>query len=150
MQTRKIKPIGKVMKTSVKKQKQDLCRNINSDDIERLVGGRHHNPHAILGSHQLDDENWVVRAWHPRAVKAEFRLPDQSIKVMSVIDERGLFAAPIDHPTPGSTLIFYFMDGSNWETVDPYSFSPSLGELDLHLLREGRHQRLFNHLGAIC
>ncbi len=138
------------MNKSAKKQKQDLCHNISRDDIERLIGGRHHNPHAILGSHQLYDESWVIRIWHPRAVKAEFRQLEQNLRVMSVIDERGLFATQIDRPEPGSAFIFYFMDGSSWEMFDPYSFSPSLGELDLHLLREGRHQRLFNHLGAIC
>ncbi len=131
-------------------KKQDLNHDISCDDINRLACGRHHNPHAILGSHRLDNGNWIIRAWHPQAVKAEFQQPGQSLKSMSVIDERGLFAATIDHPAPGSALIFYFRDGSRWETADPYSFTPSLGELDLHLIREGRHQRLFYHLGAIC
>ena len=31
---------------------------------------------------------------------------------------------------------------------DPYRFSPSLGELDLYLVREGNHQRLWRALGA--
>ncbi len=31
---------------------------------------------------------------------------------------------------------------------DPYSFLPTLGELDLHLAREGRHEQLYEQLGA--
>ena len=31
---------------------------------------------------------------------------------------------------------------------DAYSFAPSLGELDLHLISEGRHERLWDALGA--
>ncbi len=31
---------------------------------------------------------------------------------------------------------------------DAYSFAPSLGELDLHLIGEGRHERLWDALGA--
>jgi 1,4-alpha-glucan branching enzyme len=31
---------------------------------------------------------------------------------------------------------------------DPYSFGPTLGDLDLHLAAEGRHERLWDRLGA--
>ena len=31
---------------------------------------------------------------------------------------------------------------------DPYSFPPTLGELDLHLFAEGRHEQIYNKLGA--
>ena len=31
---------------------------------------------------------------------------------------------------------------------DPYSFLPTLGELDLHLIGEGRHEELYERLGA--
>ena len=31
---------------------------------------------------------------------------------------------------------------------DPYSFPPTLGELDLHLIGEGRHEELYEKLGA--
>ena len=32
----------------------------------------------------------------------------------------------------------------------PDSFSPTLGELDLHLFGEGRHERIYEKLGAHC
>ena len=32
--------------------------------------------------------------------------------------------------------------------ADPYRFLPTLGELDLHLIAEGRHERLWEVLGA--
>ena len=132
-------------------KKLDIYHNISRDDIKRLISGRHHNPHTILGSHQLDDESWVIRAWHPQAIRAEILKDGQDPELMRVIDEQGLFAGPFEDTAPGKCkFAFYFMDGSIWETVDPYSFTPSLGELDLHLIRKGRHQQLFNHLGAIC
>ena len=31
---------------------------------------------------------------------------------------------------------------------DPYSFLPTIGELDLHLMAEGRHEELYERLGA--
>jgi 1,4-alpha-glucan branching enzyme len=45
-------------------------------------------------------------------------------------------------------LRFHFAGGATWERDDPYRFLPTLGELDLHLLGEGRHRRLWDALGA--
>ena len=45
-------------------------------------------------------------------------------------------------------LRFHFADGADWERDDPYRFLPTLGELDLHLIGEGTHERLWEVLGA--
>ena len=39
-------------------------------------------------------------------------------------------------------------DGGKFTIDDPYAFEPTLGELDLHLMGEGRHEELYNKLGA--
>nr|WP_281368984.1 hypothetical protein [Nocardioides ungokensis] len=39
-------------------------------------------------------------------------------------------------------------DGEPVETDDPYRFLPTLGEIDLHLINEGRHEQLWDVLGA--
>ncbi len=39
-------------------------------------------------------------------------------------------------------------DGSRSRGHDPYRFLPALGEMDLHLIAEGRHERLWEALGA--
>ena len=41
-----------------------------------------------------------------------------------------------------------YEDGAVWKADDPYRFTPTLGELDLHLIQEGRHERLWEALGA--
>ena len=38
--------------------------------------------------------------------------------------------------------------GDTFALRDPYAFLPTLGELDLHLAGEGRHERLYERLGA--
>jgi 1,4-alpha-glucan branching enzyme len=43
---------------------------------------------------------------------------------------------------------FHFASGEAWERGDPYRFPVTLGELDLHLIGEGRHWRLWDVLGA--
>src|SRR5665648_193641 len=41
-----------------------------------------------------------------------------------------------------------YPDGKRFEIVDPYSFLPTIGDLDLHLAGEGRHEQLYEKLGA--
>ena len=38
--------------------------------------------------------------------------------------------------------------GETYELRDPYSFLPTVGEVDLHLAGEGRHEELYRKLGA--
>jgi 1,4-alpha-glucan branching enzyme len=39
-------------------------------------------------------------------------------------------------------------DGEPYEVDDPYRFLPTVGEVDLHLINEGRHEQLWDVLGA--
>ena len=39
-------------------------------------------------------------------------------------------------------------DAGSFTIEDPYAFAPTLGELDLHLIGEGRHEELYDRLGA--
>ena len=41
-----------------------------------------------------------------------------------------------------------YPDGNTFTVRDPYAFLPTLGELDLHLAMEGRHEQLYERLGA--
>ncbi len=45
-------------------------------------------------------------------------------------------------------LEIHFAGSSSVTLDDPYSFMPTLGELDLHLAAEGRHEELYEKLGA--
>jgi 1,4-alpha-glucan branching enzyme len=90
-----------------------------------------------------------VRAFHPDARGAACALPDgERISLRAIA--KGLFEAFIpDRALPFEyRLHFAFADGAEWERDDPYRFAPTLGELDLHLIGEGRHWRLWEALGA--
>jgi 1,4-alpha-glucan branching enzyme len=45
-------------------------------------------------------------------------------------------------------VLDYRVDVDGHLVDDPYRYPPTLGELDLHLIREGRHERLWTVLGA--
>ena len=122
-------------------------------DLARLAAGHHAEPHAILGAHPETRDGVrgvVVRTFHPDAVRAECMLADGKDVVLSQIDPRGFFEVFLpDRDLPlAYRLRFHFDGGTTWELDDPYRFLPTLGELDLHLISEGTHRRLWEVLGA--
>src|SRR5437879_524798 len=48
---------------------------VTREEIDRLVGGEHHDPHAILGAHP-DRDGTTIRALRPLAEAVEVVLPD--------------------------------------------------------------------------
>ncbi len=125
------------------------------DDTDRadLLAGTHPDPHRILGAHAVEREGvagMIVRAFHPDAVGCELLL-DAAAPVPVASLGGGLFAGGL---LAGATLPlryrvrFHFADGNSWERIDPYAFAPTLGPLDLHLIAEGNHERLWEALGA--
>lgn len=64
-------------------------------------------------------------------------------------EEDGLFSGVLPLAgIPSYTLVVAYEQGETQETHDPYRFLPALGELDLHLIGEGRHEQLWQALGA--
>ena len=115
-------------------------------DLARLVAGEHHNPHGILGAHEYGDHT-VIRAFRPHATSVVALVGADRFPLQHI--DSGLFAAAL----PFVNLIDYrlevvYDDGTPQTVADAYRFLPTLGEVDLHLFNEGRHERLWEVLGA--
>ncbi|HEY5999204.1 MAG TPA: 1,4-alpha-glucan branching protein GlgB [bacterium] len=121
-------------------------------DLRRLLAGRHHDPHRILGVHRAPGTpgDWIVRCFHPGAATAEVLVEGRPPLAMARVHEAGLFAARLagGETPPVYRLRLGFPDGGSLERDDPYRFLPTVGELDLHLIGEGSHRRLWEVLGA--
>ena len=118
-------------------------------EAARLARGEHHDPHAILGTHPADGGT-IVRAYHPDATSAALVAPNGGTAPMDPLGD-GLWAGLVPDLAPGQfgyRIRFGFPDGNSWELDDPYRFAPTLGEVDLHLIGEGTHERLYDVLGA--
>ncbi len=114
-------------------------------DLERLLGGAHHDPHSVLGAHQHPDGT-VVRALRPQADAVEVLHGEESHPLVRV-HEAGLFSGVM--PGPPGDYRLQVRYGDHTEIVDdPYRWLPTLGDVDLHLIGEGRHERLWDVLGA--
>ena len=115
-------------------------------EVDRLVAGEHPDPHLILGAHPAGGAV-VVRAYHPTAERCAVAHLG-GVAEMERVNPRGLFETTIPvAELPRYRLRFGHGD-RDWEVDDPYRFWPTLGELDLHLIGEGRHHRLWERLGA--
>ena len=109
--------------------------------MDQLIAGDVHDPHAVLGAHPHDGGT-VIRTLRRGAEDVAVVVDSQRYPMARVHDE-GLFEAKV----PGSVLDYRVeVDGTLQD--DPYRFPPTLGEIDLHLISEGRHERLWTVLGA--
>ena len=117
----------------------------SSEELDRLAGGAHHDPHGILGMHPVDD-GVVVRALRPDAEAVAALIGDQRIELTHL--RSGVWEARV----PDSAVTDYRLEvtyhGTAYRADDPYRYLPTLGEVDLHLIGEGRHEELWTVLGA--
>jgi 1,4-alpha-glucan branching enzyme len=118
-------------------------------EVDLLVEGRHADPHRLLGAHPHDG-GVIVRAWRPAARSVVVRPEGAEAVELELRHPAGLFegfvggvSAPLRYELEVS-----YPDGNTFTLRDPYAFAPTLGDLDLHLVAEGRHEQLYDRLGA--
>jgi 1,4-alpha-glucan branching enzyme len=120
------------------------------DEMELVVGRDHPDPHHLLGAHVANGDDVVVRAFRPGAEHVRV-LPEGEPPVEAEqTHPSGLFEALLER---ASLPLRYRLEveypgGATVELDDPYGFLPTLGELDLHLAAQGRHEQLYEKLGA--
>jgi len=122
---------------------------LHPDHRRALVEARHPRPHDALGQH-FGDEGWVVRVVRPLAATVTIVRADGSEHPLAH-DADGLWHGVL----PGGadegqayTVRTTYDGGPDWNADDPYRFVPSVGEIDLHLWGEGRHEQLWHWMGA--
>jgi 1,4-alpha-glucan branching enzyme len=124
----------------------DSLPKLHPDHIATLVAGAHPQPHDALGQHPVAGGH-LIRAVRPlaetvTAVRADgTRLPLEHVS-------DGLWQGFAPSPGQAYMLETTYSDGPSWLADDPYRFVPSVGEIDLYLWGEGRHEQLWHVLGA--
>src|SRR5215203_5105155 len=117
-------------------------------DADRLNAREHPQPHAYLGAH-ADGDGVIVRAWRPAAAAVSVVAGKGKPVALDQVHPAGVFEGRIAKAKLPLEYRFEVDYGDNTVTAeDPYRFLPTVGELDLHLVGEGRHEELWQRLGA--
>ncbi|MFS0867311.1 1,4-alpha-glucan branching protein GlgB [Microbacterium sp. 179-B 1A2 NHS] len=114
--------------------------------LDAVAAGAYHAPHDVLGPHEQDG-GWVIRARRPFAQSVTAVLSDGSRVEMSHV-RQGVWEGTSTAQPTAYDLVATYEGSPDYRVDDPYRHLPTLGEVDLHLIREGRHEQLWRVLGA--
>ena len=133
--------------------------------LDEVSNGVYYDPHEVLGAH-LDNAGMepdspagstrpsaTVRVLRPLAKTVEILTQDGTYKAEH--EWNGIFTAEIPAVKDGERWMVpdyrihtAYDHGEDNIQDDPYRYLPTLGELDTYLINEGRHERLWDVLGA--
>ncbi|MEV0740775.1 1,4-alpha-glucan branching enzyme [Streptomyces sp. NPDC050549] len=118
---------------------------LDAMDRDRLLHGTHHAPHSVLGAHPVPG-GVAFRVFRPFALGVTVMTGASTTELHD--DGDGFFSGLLPLPDVPEYRLLVAYDGTVQDTEDAYRFLPALGDLDLHLIGEGRHEQLWRALGA--
>ncbi len=117
------------------------------EELDQLVRGEHGAPHAILGAHRHDGGSGVtVRVLRPLADAVVVQHGGTETALSH--EHEGVWVGVLDLTEVPDYRVAVTYGEDTHLVDDPYRFLPTLGEVDLHLINEGRHEQLWTVLGA--
>jgi 1,4-alpha-glucan branching enzyme len=119
--------------------------SVPTEELDLIVRGEHGHPHAVLGPHPHGGAV-TVRALKPLATRVAVRHDGNEVELTHEHEGTWVGVVPVADVPDYRLVVSY--DGEPFEIDDPYRFLPTLGEVDLHLINEGRHEQLWEVLGA--
>ena len=120
-------------------------KDFDTTVLEDVAAGTHHEPHAVLGPH-VGSDGVTIRVLRPLASTVEIETLDGTFPAEH--EHAGVWRATVPGDEAPDYRVHVAYDGPAAVQDDPYRFLPTLGELDMHLIREGRHEKLWDALGA--
>ncbi len=129
---------------------------VDSGVLDAVGNATYYNPHEVLGGHlgtKGHDDTTTVRVLRPLAADVTIITPDGEYPARH--ERNGVFVALV--PSTASSAGWSVPDyrvrvryGTETPLVedDPYRYLPTIGDLDLYLFGEGRHERLWEAMGA--
>jgi 1,4-alpha-glucan branching enzyme len=119
--------------------------NPEAHELQAIAEGRFHNPHSYLGLH-VSGKTWVLRAHRPFAKSVTAVTKKDSIALEHLYG--GIWEAKGSGKVTDYRLHAEYENAPAWVSDDPYRFLPKIGDLDIHLIAEGRHEQLWQALGS--
>ncbi|WP_276861251.1 1,4-alpha-glucan branching protein GlgB [Bifidobacterium merycicum] len=130
---------------------------VNQGDLDQVSNATFYNPHVILGAHLAEGEQaqyTTVRVLRPFAKTVTIMTQDGEYEARHEFN--GVFVAIVPsvanndggYSVPDYRVKVSYEDVPETIQDDPYRYLPTVGEMDMYLFGEGRHERLWDALGA--
>ncbi|CAM3262315.1 1,4-alpha-glucan branching enzyme GlgB [Arthrobacter ulcerisalmonis] len=141
---------GNEMTGSAQTDRPGVPLQVDSGTLGKVANGEHHAPHSILGAHLDDYGHVTIRTVKHLAEAVSVVTAAGTVPMQH--EDFGAWVAVVEPPQPGHVpdyrLSVKYPDAEPITVDDPYRYLPTVGEVDLHLIGEGRHERLWDVLGA--
>ena len=123
---------------------------VDRNTLSAVAHGSYFQPHAVLGAHLDDHGHVTVRSLQPLADSVT--VITAATRVSMQHEQEGIWVATLPAERAGHVpdyrLEVVYDGGAPLLVDDPYHYLPTLGEIDLHLIGEGRHETLWTALGS--
>ncbi|MDR3317392.1 MAG: 1,4-alpha-glucan branching protein GlgB [Puniceicoccales bacterium] len=126
---------------------------ISKEELSSFINAKNSQPHDRLGMHQWgrnSKKNIVVRTFLADAKKC-FVVDSKTKRkyLMKKLDPSGFFETLIDVPD----FFAYHLEIENFNGhrttfSDAYSFQPTISDFDQYLFNKGKHEKIYEKLGA--
>ncbi|MBP1137596.1 1,4-alpha-glucan branching enzyme [Arthrobacter sp. PvP023] len=141
---------GNKMTGSARTDRPGSPLQVDAETLAKVASGEYHAPHSVLGAHLDDHGHVTVRTVKHLASAVSVVTAAGSVPMTHEAD--GVWAAVLEPLQPGHVpdyrLEVTYEGVPPQATDDPYHYLPTVGEVDLHLIGEGRHEKLWEVLGA--
>ncbi len=118
---------------------------VDQAELHSLVEGTHADPHRVLGPHRYDG-TVTVRVLRPWADRVAVVIGGRRFDLEH--EYEGVFAGALPMANVPDYRLQVSYPGFIVDADDPYRYLPTLGDVDLYLIGEGRHEQLWEVLGA--
>jgi 1,4-alpha-glucan branching enzyme len=121
---------------------------VEKEGLQRLLHHVHPNPHGVLGCHP-SPQGTTVRTFRPGADSVAVLFDGGGEFSLEKSHKDGLFEKTFtDRTSVFSYRLKVCYGKEEFILQDPYRFTPTLGDVDLHLFNEGSHEELHDKFGA--
>ncbi|PMC45653.1 1,4-alpha-glucan branching enzyme [Peptoniphilus lacrimalis] len=131
---------------------------VRQDVLAAVSNAEYYNPHEVLGGHLGTGKGAgtaTVRVLRPMAKKVTILTKSGEYEAQH--EYNGIFVATIpatkhakskEWSVPSYRIRTVEVDGAESVDDDPYRYLPQIGDMDMYLFGEGRHEKLWEALGA--
>lgn len=114
-------------------------------EVALFIAAEHPDPHRFLGLHDDGIGGKIIRLWRPGAPHLYVEIQGTLVSA-AMLHPAGLFGIQVPVTVSSNEYRVYHPDGQLRH--DPYSFSPTFGEMDEYLFGRGVHYDIYRVMGA--